>query len=181
VAEDGLGDEPTQLETAEGVIGNHETSAEAPEGRRVVELLEEERTGALTPITNGFSGKDYRTFQAPDEASDDGSIDQAPCRVESPSGSVLSNPDDSLSVQVPYLLRDETLANCLRGLFFPLQEVAYFHLWHQDQDWAAQRPHFDHSIAASSHGWPPPHSCLRALLPLRFWQIILDKLQLAVK
>jgi len=134
VAEDGPGDEPAQLETAEEVIGNHETSAEPLEGGRVVELLEEERTGALTPIANGFSGKDYRTFQEPDEASEDGSVDQAPRRIESPSGSILSNPDDSPSVQVSYpLLQNEALANCLRGLFFLLQEVAYSHLWHRGQ------------------------------------------------
>ena len=180
MAEDGPGDEPAHLETAEEVIGNHETSAEPPEGGRIIELLEEERTGALTPITNGFSGKDYRTFQAPDEASEDGSVDHAPRRVESPSGSVLSNPDDSPSVQVSYrLLQDEALTNCLRGLFFLLQEVAYSHLWHHDQAWGARHPHFGPSIAASSHVWHPPRSYLQALLPLRSWRIILDKLHLA--
>jgi hypothetical protein len=152
VAEDGPGDEPAQLETAEEVIGNHGTSAEPPEGGRVVELLEEERTGALTPIANGFSGKDYRTFQGPDEASEDGSVDQAPRRIESPSGSILSNPDDSPSVQVSYpLLHNEALANCPRGLFFLLQEVAYSHLWHRDQVWEARHPHLNPSTAASSH------------------------------
>jgi hypothetical protein len=100
VAEDGPGDEPAQLETAEEVIGNHEISAGLPEGGRIVELLEEERTGTITPAANGFGGKEYRTIQGPDEASEDGSVDQAPRRVESPSGSVLSNPDDSPSVQV---------------------------------------------------------------------------------
>jgi hypothetical protein len=94
-----------QLETAEEVIGNHETSAEPQERDRIVELLEEERTGAITPIANGFSGKDYRTFQEPDEVSENGSVDPTPRRVESPSGSVLSNPDDSPSVQVQYLIR----------------------------------------------------------------------------
>jgi len=152
VAEDGPGNEPAQLETAEEVIGNHEISAEPPEGGRVVELLEEERTGALTPIANGFSGKDYRTFQGPDEASDNGSVDQTPRRVDSPSGSVLSNPDDSPSVQVSCsLLQNEALANCFRALFPLLQEVAYSHLWHHDQAWEAQHPHFDPLIAASSH------------------------------
>jgi vacuolar protein sorting-associated protein 8 len=114
VAEDGQGDEPANLDNAEEVIGNHEKSIGSPEGGRVVELLEEERAGAITPIANGFSGKDYRTFQGPDEASENGSVDQAPRRVESPSGSILSNPDDSPSVQVslPHLQRD-ALANRL--------------------------------------------------------------------
>jgi hypothetical protein len=100
VAEGGQGDEPAQLETAEEVIGNHETSGKPSDGGRIVELLEEERTGAITPITNGFSGKDYKAFQGPDEASEDGSVDQSPRRIDSPAGSVLSIPDDSPSVQV---------------------------------------------------------------------------------
>lgn len=100
MAEDGPGNEPAQLETAEEVIGNHGIFAGLPEGGRIVELLEEERTGTITPVANGFSGRDYKTIQGPDEASEDGSVDEAPRRVESPSGSVLSNPDDSPSVQV---------------------------------------------------------------------------------
>jgi hypothetical protein len=152
MAEDGSGDEPAQLETAEEVIGNHETSAEPPERGRIVELLEEERTSAVTPIANGFSGKDYRTFQRPDEASEDGSADQTPRRIESPSGSILSNPDDSPSVQVTYpLLQNKALANCLRGLVSLLQEVACSHLWHRDRVWEARQPHSDPSTAASSH------------------------------
>ena len=110
-AEDGPGDEPAQLETAEEVIGNHKTSVGPQEGGRIVGLLEEERTGALTPIAYGFGGKDYRTFQGLDEASEDGSIDQAPRRVESPSGSVHSNLDNSPSVQVLLLPFNDALAN----------------------------------------------------------------------
>ncbi len=100
-AEDGPGDEPAQLETAEDVIGNHETSTRLTEGGRIVELLEEERTGALTSVANGFSGKNYKTSQKSDEASEDGSVDQAPRRFGSPEGSILSNPGDSASVQAP--------------------------------------------------------------------------------
>ena len=112
MAEDGLGDKPVQLKTAEELIGNLEASVGSPEGARLVELLEEERTGALTPVANGFGGKDYRTFPAPDDASENGSVDQAPRRVESPSGSVLSNPDNSPSVQVLLpLLYNDALAN----------------------------------------------------------------------
>jgi hypothetical protein len=99
VAEDGQMDEPSQLESAEEVIGNHEATGEPSEGGRIVELLEEERTGAITPVTNGFSGK---AFQGPEDASEDGSVDQTPRRIDSPAGSVLSIPDDSPSVQVRF-------------------------------------------------------------------------------
>lgn len=100
MAEDGQGGKPAQLETADEAIGNHETSVEPSDGGRIAELLEEERAGSITPVTNGFGGKNYRAFQGPDNASEDGSVDQAPHRVESPAGSVLSIPDDSPSVQV---------------------------------------------------------------------------------
>jgi hypothetical protein len=106
VAEDGLGDEPAKLENAEETIGNYGSSVDMPGGRRIVELLEEERAGATTPIANGFGGKGYKDSRGLDEASEDGSIDQVPRQVDSPSGSVLSNPDDSPSVQVFCLLSE---------------------------------------------------------------------------
>lgn len=104
MAEDGLGDEPAKLKNAEEIIGNHEGSSGMPAGGRVVELLEEEMADTTTPVANGFRGKGYRNIQGQDEASDDGSVDETPRRAESPLGSVLSNPDDSPSVQVSCLL-----------------------------------------------------------------------------
>lgn len=100
MTEDDVGDEPAQLENAEDGIGNHEKSVRAPEEERIVELLAEEMAGAPMSSSNGFSGMDYRNLQGHDEASEDGSVDQATPRVESPSGSLLSNPDGSPSVQV---------------------------------------------------------------------------------
>jgi hypothetical protein len=60
-------------------------------GGRIAELLQEERGGGFTP---------YRLVQQTSNESEDGSSEILPRRAESPIESILSNPDDSPSVQV---------------------------------------------------------------------------------
>ncbi|RDW73235.1 hypothetical protein BP6252_07142 [Coleophoma cylindrospora] len=71
-----------------------------PQGGRIVALLQEERDGAFTPpqVGNGTLASRYRQMQQ-DDTSEDGSLEAPPRRVGSPIDSILSNPDDSPSVQ----------------------------------------------------------------------------------
>lgn len=69
-------------------------------GGRIVELLQEERGGALTPEPLGNVSHRYHDLQQADSLSEDGSLDALPRRAGSPIDSLLSIPDDSPSVQV---------------------------------------------------------------------------------
>src|SRR5438309_2161044 len=98
--EDGVGDEPAQLDSVHE-NGRSDGSLDGTAKREhIVELLEEEKAGASTPLENGFRGQGYSNVQEPDQASEDGSLEIPSRRVESPSRSVLSTPDDTPSVQV---------------------------------------------------------------------------------
>ncbi|RFU28187.1 hypothetical protein B7463_g8155, partial [Scytalidium lignicola] len=67
-------------------------------GSRIVELLQEEREEASTPIPLGNGINRYKSVPHVDGASEDGSVDAMPHEAGSPVGSFLSNPDDSPSV-----------------------------------------------------------------------------------
>lgn len=98
--EDGVVDEPAQLDNVrEDGKSNGQLNGTA-NGERIVELLEEEKAGASTPIENGFRGPGYGNIDGSDQASEEGSLEIPRKRVESPSGSILSTPDDTPSVQV---------------------------------------------------------------------------------
>jgi hypothetical protein len=77
--------------------GGNEDSTHAA-GGRIAELLQEERDGGFTPLGNGTNR--YRLVQQTSNESEDGSSEILPRRPESPIESILSNPDDSPSVQV---------------------------------------------------------------------------------
>lgn len=69
-------------------------------GGRIAELLQEERDGAFTPEPLGNGTNRYRLAQQTEDGSEDGSSEVLPRRAESPIESIISNPDDSPSIQV---------------------------------------------------------------------------------
>jgi hypothetical protein len=72
-----------------------------PSGGRVAELLQEEREeGMITPQRLGNGTNRFREVLNSDDISEDGSLGAPPRRVDSPIDSVLSNPDDTPSIQV---------------------------------------------------------------------------------
>jgi len=86
-------------------------------GARIVELLQEERGGALTPNPLGNVPNRYHILQQTDNQSEDGSLDGLPRRAGSPIDSLLSHPDDSPSIQVSYAPNSQTsLSDILVGL-----------------------------------------------------------------
>ncbi|KAF4629617.1 hypothetical protein G7Y89_g8528 [Cudoniella acicularis] len=78
--------------------GERENGNKPVEGR-IVELLQEEREGSLTPQQVGNGTNRYKTIGALESASEDGSLDTLPRRPASPIESLMSIPDDSPSVQ----------------------------------------------------------------------------------
>ncbi|KAM3069334.1 Vacuolar protein sorting-associated protein 8 [Clarireedia jacksonii] len=73
---------------------------ERPIGGRVAELLQEEREGGtITPQVLGNGTNRFREIQNSEDISEDGSLGAPPRRVDSPIDSVLSNPDDTPSIQ----------------------------------------------------------------------------------
>ncbi len=98
--EDGMADEPAVLENGDGDIGNHGEHDGVPDGGRIIEILEEERAGPSTPVQNGLNSRVYKNIQETDQASEDVSLEQTPHRAESPTASILSDPDHTPSVQV---------------------------------------------------------------------------------
>ncbi|KAH6669442.1 vacuolar assembly/sorting protein-like protein VPS8 [Halenospora varia] len=78
--------------------GNEGSKRKPGEGR-IVELLQEEREGTLTPQPLGNGTNRYRNTGALESPSEDGSLDAIPHRPASPRESLLSIPDDSPSVQ----------------------------------------------------------------------------------
>ncbi|PQE03317.1 hypothetical protein CJF30_00005546 [Rutstroemia sp. NJR-2017a BBW] len=71
-----------------------------PSGGRVAELLQEEREeGMITPQRLGNGTNRFREVLNNDDISEDGSLGAPPRRVDSPIDSVLSNPDDTPSIQ----------------------------------------------------------------------------------
>lgn len=98
--EDGVGDEPAHLDNIRENRRSNGQLNGTSNGERLVELLEEEKAGASTPIENGFRGRGYGNVEGSDQASEEGSLEIPRKRVESPSGSILSTPDDTPSVQV---------------------------------------------------------------------------------
>lgn len=67
---------------------------------RMVELLQEERDEAPTPEQIGNRTNRYTAVHQPDDESEDDSSEALPRRPGSPPESILSNPDDTPSVQV---------------------------------------------------------------------------------
>lgn len=71
-----------------------------PAEERVVELLQEERDGPPTPQQISNRTNRYKAVQQLDDGSEDDSSQALPRRPGSPPESVVSNPDDTPSVQV---------------------------------------------------------------------------------
>lgn len=89
---------------------NHEhdqDGAESAEGR-IVQLLEEERDGPPTPQQAGSRTNRYKVVADAGYGSEEGSSENVLRRPSSPPESIMSNPDDTPSVQVrllePFLL-----------------------------------------------------------------------------
>jgi vacuolar protein sorting-associated protein 8 len=78
----------------------HGRSGSHPAEEHIVELLQEEREAPQTPEQIGSKTNRYKAIQQLDNRSEDGSVDALPPRPGSPPESVLSNPDDTPSVQV---------------------------------------------------------------------------------
>jgi len=96
-----MGDEPAHLEDPEEDLNRRKPPFGQPDGEQIMEALEEERAAASTqPTENGFPSRGFKKVPVLDEASDNGSLNHVPGQVESPTGSVLSNPDDTPSVPV---------------------------------------------------------------------------------
>jgi hypothetical protein len=158
VAEDGGGEDTTELENANKHSNTNGAAAATADGvvdgGRIVELLEEERANAPTPIENGFRGRGYQHVQGSDQASEDGSVQlRPPPRGESPSGSLLSIPDDTPSVQVnrSYLELKSYADPFQRVQLCPLLEAVYYHPLLLDLVWKAQHLPFGRSIVVFSH------------------------------
>ena len=69
-------------------------------GDRIVQLLQEERDGPASPPKIGNRTNRYKAVQNTGYGSEDGSSEFLPRRPGSPPESILSNPDDTPSVQV---------------------------------------------------------------------------------
>lgn len=67
---------------------------------RIVQLLQEERDAPPTPQRMGNKPNRYKAVQQAENEYEDGSSDVLPQRPGSPPESVMSNPDDTPSVQV---------------------------------------------------------------------------------
>jgi hypothetical protein len=145
------GDAPVQEEHPAEHEGGQNGSHPAEE--HMVELLQEERASPPTPEQIGNRINRYKAIQQLDNRSEDGSVEALPPRPGSPPESVLSNPDDTPSVQVikspsyigPFSLTYRALS-CLLSA-----EVVYYRLLHQDQVSKAQPPPSDHSTDVSNH------------------------------
>ena len=100
MGEDGFGKEPEQLDNVKNYTNGDDEELGTATGERIVELLEEEKAETLIPIENGFDRRGYRNVHDSAQVSEDGSLEQLPPRADSPLGSLLSNPDETPSVQV---------------------------------------------------------------------------------
>lgn len=96
---DGAGKEKIAVAGEEDVINSQEELEPTPEGGRIVELLQEEREAASTPVQNGFGGSGYKQVQE-DTASENGSLQATIRGVGSPAESFVSGPDETPSIQV---------------------------------------------------------------------------------
>jgi hypothetical protein len=113
------GDVPVPAAEETPAIHKSNGNGSHPAGGRIVELLQEERDGASTPEQLGNGTNRYKFVQQLDNESEDGSSEALPRRAGSPLESILSNPDDSPSVQViisqPLYL---TRLSYIAGLFY---------------------------------------------------------------
>ena len=71
-------------------------------GERIIQLLQEERDGGgpPTPQQIGSRTNRYQVAQQAEDGSEDGTPEVLPRRPGSPPESIMSNPDDTPSVQV---------------------------------------------------------------------------------
>jgi hypothetical protein len=128
-------------------------------GNRIVELLQEERGGALTPEPLGNVSNRYHDLQQTDGLSEDGSLDGFPQRAGSPVESFFSVPDDSPSVQVSIRQSSQIVISntCRAQSSLLLAEAAYYHQLLLDLVLRAQRLPSDPSTDDSNLASPAPH------------------------
>jgi hypothetical protein len=141
-----------------------------PAGGRIVELLQEERDGASTPEQLGTGTNRYKAVQQLDNESEDGSSEALPRRAGSPIESILSNPDDSPSVQVNITatLSDSSKLYHRALLCLLRQEAACFPPWRRGQVSKARVPHFDPLTVVFNRASQAPHILYPAPLHLPF-------------
>jgi hypothetical protein len=97
--EDGVGDDPAQLDKESEKSGVEARLPVRPNGDSIAAIVAEEMQDA-TPMENGFRGRTFRDIHASRLDSEDGSVEASRKRAESPSGPLRSTPDDTPSVQV---------------------------------------------------------------------------------
>jgi hypothetical protein len=160
VGNEGGENDSESLGNGNGMAGTQEESASSPESGRIVELLQEERDAASTPVENGFRGQGFKQHQD-DVVSEDGSLQPTIRGTGSPAESFVSGPDEATSVQVclpVQMMRALRLIEVVRDLYCPHLEVVFCHLWLHDRTSGARLHPFVPSIADFNHDWAPHHS-----------------------
>jgi hypothetical protein len=122
--------QPDLFPPGDDVSSDEETIRGDRDQDLIADILEEERqedAAEPTASTGAVANRYRQLLQDQENASDSGSAEGLPRRVGSPIDSLLSVPDDSPSVQVPfpgYILLGQANKSC-RALSCPLPAAVY--------------------------------------------------------